>query len=122
MDIPLCTALSESPSYQILFNNGMSASIPLPEMQSMIPAPPVPMTNPAESLPAHSSLLLPFLSVNSRITYKHEGTYHKGFSLANLVGHTASVLRPMSRRNPRIGVSIFPTYLSIGWIFVLTVF
>ena len=75
MDIPLCTALSESPSYQILFNNGMSASIPLPEMQSMIPAPPVPMTNPAESLP----LLPPFLSINSWITYEHDGTYHKGF-------------------------------------------
>ena len=79
MDIPLSTDVSGSPSYLILFDNGSSASIQLPKMQSMIPAPPVPMIDPAASSPAHSSLLPPFLSVNSRITYEHEGAYHKGF-------------------------------------------
>jgi hypothetical protein len=37
------------------------------------------MPDTAASPPAHSSLLPPFLSTNSRITYEHDGTYHKGF-------------------------------------------
>ncbi len=78
MDILLCTALSVSPSYQILFDNGTSASILLPNMQSMILTPPVLMTNPAKSLPEYSSLLL-LLSLNSQITYEHKGAYHKSF-------------------------------------------
>ena len=86
MNIPLSTALLRSPSYQILFDNGTSASIPLPNMQSIIPAPPVPMTDPDESLPEHSSFLLPFLSINSRITYKHEGAYRKGFPVPKPCG------------------------------------
>jgi hypothetical protein len=68
-----------SPFYLILFDNGTSASIPLPNMPSMIPALPVPMPNTAASPPAHSSLLPPFLSINSRITYKHDRTHHTGF-------------------------------------------
>jgi hypothetical protein len=80
MDIPLSTTPSDSPSYQILFDNGTSASILLTDMPSLIPAPPVPMSAPVDSLSDDSSSLLwPFLSVNSRITYEHEGTYYKGF-------------------------------------------
>jgi hypothetical protein len=80
MDIPLSTALSDSPSYQILFNNGTSASISLTDMPSLIPAPAVPMSAPVDSSSEDSfSLLPPFLSVHSRITYEHEGTYHEGF-------------------------------------------
>jgi hypothetical protein len=41
MDIPLSTTPSDSPSYQILFDNGTSASISLTDMPSLIPAPPV---------------------------------------------------------------------------------
>ena len=49
-------------------------------MPSLILAPPVPTSAPVDSLSGESSSLLPpFLSVNSRITYKHEGAYHKGF-------------------------------------------
>ncbi len=80
MDIPLSMAPSDSPSYQILFDNGTSASISLTVMPSLIPAPPVPMSAPVDSLSGNSSSLLPpFLSVNSWITYEHEGAYHKGF-------------------------------------------
>ncbi len=74
MDIPM------SSSYQILFDNGTSASIPLSDMASSIPAAPLPVSDPTDSSPDGSSTLLPpFLSVNSRITYEHEGAYHKGF-------------------------------------------
>jgi hypothetical protein len=79
MDIPISTDVLGSPSYLILFDNGTSASIPLPDMPSMILALPVLMPDTAPSPPAHSSLLPPFPSINSRITYKHDGTYHKGF-------------------------------------------
>lgn len=80
MDIPLSTDTSGPLSYQVLFDNGTSASIPLSEMASSLPAPPLPV--PDTSAPSHdgsSSLLPPFLSINSRITYEHDGAYHKGF-------------------------------------------
>jgi hypothetical protein len=48
-------------------------------MPSLIPAPPVLMSDMAASPQAHLPLLPPFLSINSRVTYEHEGTYHKGF-------------------------------------------
>ncbi len=67
MDIPISTDELGSPSYLILFDNGTSALIPIQ------------ISNTAASPTAHSSLLPPFLSINSRITYEHDGTYHKGF-------------------------------------------
>jgi hypothetical protein len=115
MDIPLLTAPSGSPSYQILFDNGNLASIPLADMPSVIPALPLPVSTPEEN---SSSLLPPFLSINSRITYEHEGAYHKAFLHTSLVGYTASVSRLTLRRNLRTGESISPIFLSIGWISV----
>ncbi len=41
MDIPLSLDTSGSPLYQILFDNGTAASVPLEEMSSLIPPPPV---------------------------------------------------------------------------------
>ena len=79
MDIPISTDVLGSPSCLILFHNGTSASIPLANMPSMILALPVLMPDTAASPPAHSSLLPHFLSINSQITYKHNGTYHNGF-------------------------------------------
>ncbi len=80
MDIPLSLDSSGSPSCQILFNNGTSASIPLSEMASSIPVAPLPSLVPTDSSHDGSSTLLPpFLLVNSRITYEHNGAYHKGF-------------------------------------------
>ena len=80
MDIPLSLDSSGSPSYQILFDNGTAASIPLSEMASCIPAAPLPALVPTDSSPDGSSTLLPpFLLVNSRITFEHDGAYHKGF-------------------------------------------
>jgi len=78
MDIPLSLDSSGSPSYQILFDNGTSASIPLSEMASSIPAAPRPSLVPTDSSQdGLTTLLPPFLSVNSRITYEHDGAYHK---------------------------------------------
>jgi hypothetical protein len=72
MDIPLSKDSLGSPSYQILFDNGTSASIPFSEMASSIPAAPLFVLAPTDlSHDGSSTLLPPFLSVNSRITYEY---------------------------------------------------
>jgi hypothetical protein len=84
MDIPILMTESDSggpvhnSSYSILFDNGMSTSIPLSDMANLIPLPPV-VSTPHPSSTSLDSLLPPFLCLNSRITYKHNGQYHKGF-------------------------------------------
>ncbi len=80
MDIPLSLDSSGSPSYQILFDNGTAASIPLSEMALCIPVAPLPALVPTDpSLDGSSTLLPPFLLVNSRITFELDGAYHKEF-------------------------------------------
>jgi hypothetical protein len=77
MDIPFPDDLSldTAPSYTILFNNGTSTSIPLSEMADIILKPPVDIA----TSNSQDSLLPAFLCQNSKITYKHNGTYHKGY-------------------------------------------
>jgi hypothetical protein len=78
MDIPLPVSPSEADllqSYTILFNNGTAASIPLNEMAGLIPSPPFEVCN----WDSQVSLLPPFLHLNLKITYEHEGQYHKGY-------------------------------------------
>jgi hypothetical protein len=66
MDIPIDpTAL---PQYLILFDNGSTKSIPARNMPSFIPKPQTTASNSASS-----HLLPPFLCVNSKITFDHEG-------------------------------------------------
>jgi hypothetical protein len=66
MDIPLSATPSGAPVYQILFDNGMAASIPLVEMASIIPPPLISDTlSPDFPLDAAHSLLPPFLMVGS---------------------------------------------------------
>jgi hypothetical protein len=82
MNIPFPVDVSLSSSgnvqdrpYTILFDNGTTASILLSQMSGLIPPSPV------SSSPSHGTdaLLPPFLQLNSRIMYKHEGQYHKGW-------------------------------------------
>jgi hypothetical protein len=78
IDIPFPVSLSESnllQSYAILFDNGTTASVPLNEMASLIPPPPVEVCN----SDLQGSLLPPLLRLNSTTTYEHEGQYHKGY-------------------------------------------
>ncbi len=77
MDIPFPDdlLLDGAPSYTILHDNGTAMSIPLPEMATIIPKPPVDIS-PSNS---QDSLLPPFLCLNSKITYKHDEQYHKGY-------------------------------------------
>ena len=82
MDIPFPATSADSPLWDplcmVLFDNGSTASIPLQDMASLIPPPPVgPSIN--DSLMSQDSLLSPFLCLNSKITYDHDRQYHKGF-------------------------------------------
>ena len=70
VDIPMDPKLS--PQYLIQFNDGTTKSFPASKMASLIPKP--------RALPSDSSHLLPpFLCLNSKITFEHEGQYHKGY-------------------------------------------
>jgi hypothetical protein len=83
MDIPFPGPSADSPpsnlSYRVLFDNGSTAPIPLQDMASLIPPPLVNTSSVGDSLSSQDSLLPPFLHINSNITYKHEGQYHKGY-------------------------------------------
>jgi hypothetical protein len=77
MDIPFSSDVSDESnvqSYTVLFNNGTTASIPLLDMASIIPPPPV---SPS-SMGGSDGLLPLFLQLNSKITFEHDGQYHKG--------------------------------------------
>jgi hypothetical protein len=53
----------------------------------LIPSPPVSGDVPSTSSSDNkSSLLPPFLQVGSRITFKHDGEYHKGFLAGTISG------------------------------------
>jgi hypothetical protein len=78
MDIPFSGVVLESSGASlctILFDNSTTSSVPLSEMASLIPSPPV-----HDDINVSSQALLPpFLQLNSKITYKHDGKFHKGF-------------------------------------------
>jgi hypothetical protein len=87
MDIPLYSTPNGLAMYQVLFDNGTSASIPLGDMASLIPSPPVSgNVISTSSTDDNSSLLPPFFQIGSRITFEHDGEYHKGFIVPNTSG------------------------------------
>ncbi len=87
MNIPLHSDPNGLAMYLILFNNGTSASIPLADMASLIPSPPVLGDGPSTPSSNNNSYLLPlFLQIGSCITYEHDGEYHKGFLVHNTGG------------------------------------
>jgi hypothetical protein len=61
-----------SPQYLIMFDNGITHTIPAADMPSLIPKLAVTLSDSAH-------LLLPFLQPGSKITYKRDGQYHMGF-------------------------------------------
>ena len=70
VDIPMDPTLT--PQYLVQFDDGTTKSFPASKMASLIPPP-----HPSSSDSSH--LLPPFLRLNSKITFEHEGQYHKGF-------------------------------------------
>jgi hypothetical protein len=82
MDIPFpatslsLDSLSSDLNNTILFDNSTTSSIPLQDMVSLIPPPPVgPLLEDSSS--SQDSLLPLFLCINSKIIYEHQ--YHKGY-------------------------------------------
>jgi hypothetical protein len=118
MNIPLSLDTSGSPLYQILFDNGTVASIPLADMSSLIPPPPV-FDDISSSQSSGPGLLPPFLAVGSRITYEHEGTYHKGYLTKTTAGtYHFSVKTHVKKKSEDWGVD-FPN-LPFTWIDLCT--
>jgi hypothetical protein len=69
-----CQQMPQLPLHDSLqqWHNGLHPPF---QMTSLIPPPPV-----SPSIPSGADALLPpFLQLNSRITFEHEGQYHKGF-------------------------------------------
>ncbi len=70
MDIPL--DLSTSPHYLVLFDDGTSTSVTTSKMPSLISKLEVNVSDTSHLLP-------PFLRKNSKITFDHDGQFHKGY-------------------------------------------
>ncbi len=70
MDIPLDP--TTSPHYLIRFDDGTAKLVPAFKMPSLIP-------KPHDTTSDSSHLLPPFLRLNSKITFKHKGQFHKGY-------------------------------------------
>ncbi len=70
MDIPMDP--TSSPHYLIQFDDGTTRSFIEADMLFFIPKPPVDISNSTHLLP-------PFLQLNFKITFEHNGQYHKGY-------------------------------------------
>jgi hypothetical protein len=107
------SGVSSVPLYTILFDNGTTASIPLSDMASIIPLPPVNVAN----SDSHDSFLPPFLHLNSKITFEHEGQYHKGF-LGQRDGVYHFLYKYHLNKCQEIGVCPCQIFQTNGWICV----
>jgi hypothetical protein len=105
MDIPLDP--TTTPHYLIQFDNSTTSSIAASQMQSLIPKPNIDMLD-------SSHLLPPFLHLNSKITFEHEGQYHKGFLTQSSNGvYCFSYKSYINKRHP--DWSIPPPNLMSNW-------
>jgi hypothetical protein len=108
MDIPFPIKVSGSSEdstdlpYTILFDDGTTASIPLSQMAGLIPPPPITPS----AADGDDSLLPPFLRLNSRITFKHKGQYHKGYLNQTNGVYQFSYKSQVNKRNKDWGVSL----------------
>jgi hypothetical protein len=113
MDIPFPDDLlmNGAPSYTILFDNSTSISVPLSEMATIIPKPPVDIS-PSDS---QDSLLPPFLCLNSKITYNTMGNITKVTSASRKVS-IGLFSNLMSTSVKNIGMAPSPTSPRLGLI------
>jgi hypothetical protein len=98
MDIPFDP--STSPQYLVMFDGGMTRSVPASKMPDLIP-------KPVTSVSDTTHLLSPFLGVGSKITYKHNGQFHKGFLSKTPEGvYQFSYKSHINKKNEDWGVNI----------------
>jgi hypothetical protein len=118
MDIPFPGESTDSPpsdlSYTVLFDNGSTASILLQDMASLIPPPPVHPSSVGDSLSSQDSILPPFLCINSKITYEHEGQYHKGYLTKRNDSYWFSFKSYVTKKKKDWGVNL--PNLVINWV------
>ena len=74
VDIPLDSSQpDEDKSYLIQFDDSTTVSVPASDMPLLIVKPP------AVDETEQNTLLPPFLQIGKKITYDHDGQYHKGY-------------------------------------------
>jgi hypothetical protein len=119
MDIPFPStspspnSLSTDLNLTILFDNGSTSSILLQDMASLIPPPPVgPLLG--DSSLSQDCLLPPFLGVNSKITYDHDGQYHKGYLTKSDGTFCFSFKLHVNKRSEDWGVDL--PNLAMNWV------
>jgi hypothetical protein len=118
MDIPFPGTSADSPphnlSYMALLDDGSTASIPLQDMASLIPPPPVNPSSVGDSLSSQDSLLLPFLCINSKIMYKHKRQYHKGYLMKHDSSYWFSFKSHVNKKKEDWGFDL--PNLAINWV------
>jgi hypothetical protein len=72
----------------------------------LIPPPPVRPLPDGDSSLSQDSLLLPFLCLNSKITYEHDGQYHKGYLTKHDVCYCFSFKSHVNKRKEDWGVNL----------------
>jgi hypothetical protein len=102
---------------------GTSASIPLADMASLIPSPPVlGDVISTSSTDNNSSLLPPFLQIGSHITSEHDGEYRKGLPVHNTSGTYRFSFKTHFKKKSEDWGWTFPTCLSLGLTYAHRVF
>jgi hypothetical protein len=119
MDIPFpATSLSPDSllrdlNYTILFDNGTISFIPLQEMVLHIPPPPVgPLIG--DPTLSQDSLFPPFLCINSKIIYEHDGQYHKDYLTKHDGTYRFSFKSHVNKRSEDWGIDL--PNLVMNWV------
>ena len=99
MDVPFSN--TESPHYLLLFDDGTTKSVSASDMSPLIPKPP------DSEMSNDDALLPPFFRMNCKITYEHEGQYHKGYLTKSLAGvYRFSFKSHVNKKKEDWGVSL----------------
>jgi hypothetical protein len=110
MDIPFSPMSPDNPpsepSFTVLFNNGTTTSIPLQDMAALIPPPLVGPLPDRDSSSSQDSLLAPCLCLNSKITYEHDGQYHKGYLTKHDGCYRVSFKSHVNKQNEDWGIEL----------------
>jgi hypothetical protein len=83
-------------------------------MALLIPPLPVNPSSVGDSLSSQDFLLLPFLCINSKITYEHEGQYHKGYLTKRNSSYQFSFKSHVNKKKKDWGINL--PNLVINWV------
>jgi hypothetical protein len=120
MDIPFPRTSANSPPSNFSYTVLLTMVPPCPflsriqDMASLIPPPPVHPSSVGDSSSSQDSLLPPFLCINSKITYTHEGQYHKGYLTKHNGSYRFSFKSHVNKKKEDWGVNL--PNMVINWV------